>query len=46
MPWTINNLCAQIYSGIVLSYDRAFARKPQNNEKQLPCRIGNLRSKH
>lgn len=46
MPWTINFLCALIYSGIVLSQDRTFARKPQINEKQLPRRIGNLRSKH
>jgi hypothetical protein len=46
MPWTINNLCALIFSGIVLSQDRTFARKPQNNEKQLPVRIGNPRSKH
>ncbi|MBB3242378.1 hypothetical protein FHW68_003920 [Pseudomonas sp. Tn43] len=46
MPWTISNLCVLIYSGFVLSQDRTFAAKPRINEKQLPGRIGNLRSKH
>ncbi len=46
MPLTINILCALIYSAFVRSQDRTFAAKPQINEKQLPGRIGNLRSKH